>query len=117
MKPADQKKRQYGASIGGPIIKDRLFYFASYDKQKKDLTVPINANVLDADIFARYPALASPPTYVQTQDGSVFFGRFDFDPFKKHCLLNGLDEVGLTLAKADTITRFEKEAAVERPWV
>jgi 3-isopropylmalate/(R)-2-methylmalate dehydratase small subunit len=52
---------------------------------------------------------------IRGPDGGLV--HFDIDPFKKHCLLNGLDEVGLTLAKADTITRFEKEAAVERPWV
>lgn len=77
-KPAEQEKNQYGASLGGPIMKDRVFFFASYDNQDKSETVPIQADVLDPDIFARYPELASPPTYVQTQDGSVLFGRFDF---------------------------------------
>jgi len=42
---------------------------------------------------------------------------FEIDPFKKHCLLNGLDEVALTLEKSDRIAAFEKEAAMERPWV
>jgi len=48
-------------------------------------------------------------------DGGVV--RFDIDPFKKHCLLNGLDDIGLTLEKADLIARFEKRDAVNRPWV
>ena len=48
-------------------------------------------------------------------DGGVV--HFDIDPFKKHCLLNGLDEVGLTLTKADHIAAFEKEVALERPWI
>jgi 3-isopropylmalate/(R)-2-methylmalate dehydratase small subunit len=52
---------------------------------------------------------------VRGPDGGVV--HFDIDPFKKHCLLNGLDEVGLTLEKTDRISAFEKEAAVERPWV
>ena len=43
--------------------------------------------------------------------------HFDIDAFKKHCLLNGLDEIGLTMEKAPRIAAFEKEAAVERPWV
>ena len=86
-KPADQKKEQYGASIGGPIVKDRLFYFASYDKQARDLTVPIASNVLDADIFARYPVLASPSQYVQTQNGSVLFGRLDAQISENHRVL------------------------------
>jgi hypothetical protein len=77
-KPADQKKQQYGASLGGPLVKDKLFYFLSYDKQKQNITVPINGNILDPDIFARYPVLASPNSYVQTQDGYVGFGRVDY---------------------------------------
>ena len=52
---------------------------------------------------------------IRGPDGGVV--HFAVDPFKKHCLLNGLDEVGLTLNKADQITAFEKEAALERPWV
>jgi len=48
-------------------------------------------------------------------DGGVV--RFDVDPFKKHCLLHGLDEIGLTLEKAERIARFEKRDAVNRPWV
>jgi len=76
--PFDQKKKQYGASFGGPILQDRLFFFGSYDQQKQDRSVNINSPVLDADIFAKYPALASDPTYVQTTDGRVVFGRLDF---------------------------------------
>lgn len=76
--PFDQKKKQYGASFGGPILQDRLFFFGSYDQQKQDRTVNINVGVLDADIFAKYPYLASDPAYVQTTDGRVLFGRLDF---------------------------------------
>ena len=43
--------------------------------------------------------------------------HFEVDAFKKHCLLNGLDEVGLTLEKASDIGAFEKKAAAERPWI
>jgi 3-isopropylmalate/(R)-2-methylmalate dehydratase small subunit len=52
---------------------------------------------------------------VRGPDGGVV--TFDIDPFKKHCLLNGLDAVGLTLEKTDSIATFEKAAAAERPWV
>lgn len=74
----DQKKQQYGGSIGGPILRDHLFFFASYDQQKQKVGIPINAVVLDPDIAAAYPAWASDPTYVQTQDGRVMFGRLDY---------------------------------------
>ena len=43
--------------------------------------------------------------------------HFDIDPFRKHCLLNGLDDIGLTLEKSAAIASFEAKAAAERPWV
>ncbi len=42
--------------------------------------------------------------------------RFDIDGFKKYCLLNGLDDIGLTMEKAPAISSFEQKLAVERPW-
>ena len=52
---------------------------------------------------------------VTASDGRQF--RFDIDPFKKHCLLNGLDDIGLTLEKASSIDAFEKTVGQSRPWV
>ena len=52
---------------------------------------------------------------ITTSEGDVI--KFDVDAFKKHCLLNGLDDIGLTLEKADSITTFEEQAAQARPWV
>lgn len=52
---------------------------------------------------------------VTTSDGEVF--AFEVDSFKKHCLLEGLDDIGLTLNKVAAIDGFEARAAVERPWV
>ncbi|MDH3579039.1 MAG: 3-isopropylmalate dehydratase small subunit [Hyphomicrobiales bacterium] len=42
---------------------------------------------------------------------------FDIDPHLKHCLLNGLDDVGLTMQKQDKIATYEEKHAAERPWV
>ena len=42
---------------------------------------------------------------------------FDIDPFRKHCLLNGLDDIGLTLEKNSAIAGFENRLESERPWV
>jgi 3-isopropylmalate/(R)-2-methylmalate dehydratase small subunit len=42
--------------------------------------------------------------------------KFDIDPFRKHCLLNGLDDIGLTLAKVAEIDTYEKKTANSRPW-
>lgn len=43
--------------------------------------------------------------------------RFEIDPFRKHCLLNGLDEVGLTLARDSAISAFEGTVRTERPFL
>ncbi|MEG8222702.1 3-isopropylmalate dehydratase small subunit [Sphingobium sp. D43FB] len=42
---------------------------------------------------------------------------FEIDPFRKHCLLGGLDEIGLTLGDADGIAVYEKSVAQDRPWM
>jgi len=52
---------------------------------------------------------------VVASDGTSF--SFEVDPFKKHCLVNGLDDIGLTLEKAASIDTFEDQAAQSRPWV
>ena len=52
---------------------------------------------------------------VTAADGSVF--SFEVDAFKKHCLMNGLDDIGLTMEKAASIDSFETQAAQSRPWV
>ncbi len=51
---------------------------------------------------------------IRGPDGGVV--KFDLDPFKRHCLLNGLDDIGLTLEKASSIDAYEKQAASSRPW-
>ena len=52
---------------------------------------------------------------IRGPDGGII--RFDIDPFRKHCLLNGLDDIGLTLKKSAHIEAFEQKSAVERPWL
>jgi hypothetical protein len=74
----DTKKKQYGGSAGGPIVQDHLFFFVSYDQQKQSVGIPVNSVVLDPSIANKYPAWASNPTYIQTTDGRVMFGRLDF---------------------------------------
>jgi len=43
--------------------------------------------------------------------------KFDIDPFRKHCLLEGLDDIGLTLQKAQAIETFEEKQKMTQPWV
>jgi len=55
-----------------------------------------------------------PAQTVTAADGTVF--SFDIDPFKKHCLINGLDDIGLSLEKVAAIDAFEARARTLRPW-
>ncbi|WP_020173963.1 3-isopropylmalate dehydratase small subunit [Methyloferula stellata] len=51
---------------------------------------------------------------VRGPDGGTV--KFDIDPHRKHCLLNGLDDIGLTMEKAKKIEHFEEKARALRPW-
>ncbi len=53
---------------------------------------------------------------VTSMDGGKVF-RFDIDAFRKQCLLNGLDEIGLTLQHADEIKAFEEKHKARQPWL
>lgn len=55
-----------------------------------------------------------PAQTVTSSDGQVF--AFEVDSHRKHCLINGLDDIGLTLEKAAAIDNFEAKAATLRPW-
>ncbi len=62
------------------------------------------------------------PIHIDLESQTVttaFQDRFTFeiDPFRKHCLLNGLDEVGLTLARQDAIAAYEDDARTARPFL
>lgn len=52
---------------------------------------------------------------VQTPSGETF--AFDVDEFRKHCLLNGLDDIGLTLEHANAIRAYETKRRAEAPWL
>jgi 3-isopropylmalate/(R)-2-methylmalate dehydratase small subunit len=51
---------------------------------------------------------------IRGPDGGVV--KFEIDPYKKHCMLNGLDPIGLTMVKADKIADYEEKTAATRPW-
>jgi 3-isopropylmalate/(R)-2-methylmalate dehydratase small subunit len=78
-----------------------------------------------AEIDALFAQAAAAPGYrlridlasqtVTRPDGKAM--AFEVDPFRKHCLLNGLDDIGLTLRHADTIREFEAKRRAEQPWL
>ena len=53
---------------------------------------------------------------VASKDGALAF-RFEVEPFRKKCLLEGLDDIGLTLAHADEIRAFEAKRLADQPWL
>ncbi len=55
-----------------------------------------------------------PAQTVTGPDGKV--DRFEVEPFRKHCMVNGLDDIALTLESAAAITAFETKARTARPW-
>jgi 3-isopropylmalate/(R)-2-methylmalate dehydratase small subunit len=52
---------------------------------------------------------------IRGPDGGVI--KFEIDQFRKHCLMNGLDNIGLTLQKDSAIATYEKTTAKTRPWL
>jgi len=56
-----------------------------------------------------------PSQTVRRHDGTAY--AFDVDPFRKHCLLNGLDDIGLTMQKMEAIRTFEAQRSLETPWL
>jgi len=55
-----------------------------------------------------------PAQEIRGPDGGAI--HFDIDPFRKRCLMEGLDDIGLTLEKAEAIEAFEQSARAARPW-
>jgi 3-isopropylmalate/(R)-2-methylmalate dehydratase small subunit len=52
---------------------------------------------------------------VITPSGEIL--EFEVDAFRKHCLLNGLDDIGITLQDEDAIRSFEEQHRQQRPWL
>ena len=59
--------------------------------------------------------------FIDLNDEKIIFGnneiKFEIDTFKKKCLLEGLDDIALSLKKVDKIENFEKSLKIEKPWV
>jgi 3-isopropylmalate/(R)-2-methylmalate dehydratase small subunit len=94
-----------------------------YNNSFKNGLLPIMLPAVEVDeLFAQ---VAATPGYrlkidlaaqtVTRPDGKVL--GFDVDPFRKECLLNGWDDIGLTLRHADEIKAFEAKRRTEQPWL
>ena len=111
--------RDYGIRILiAPSFAD-IFY---WNAQKNGLLpVVLDEAVVDGLFQAVYAnegyalTVDLPSQTVATPDGTQY--AFDVDPFRKHCLLNGLDEISITLQHADDIREYEQRRAREAPWL
>ena len=94
-----------------------------YNNSFKNGLLPIR--LAAAEIDALFAQVAATPGYrlkidlaaqtVTRPDGKAL--KFDIDPFRKECLLNGWDDIGLTLRHAEEIKAFEAKRRVEQPWL
>jgi len=84
-----------------PIVLDQ----AQVDLLMKDAEKGANAR-MTVDLEAQT---------ITTSDGEVI--TFEIDAFRKHCLLNGLDDIGLTMANVSAIDTFEAKAKAQTPWL
>lgn len=96
-----------------------IFYNNSFKNGILPIVMP------QAEIAALFTAVAASPGYAITVDlenqqlvlPQEKVINFDIDPFRKHCLLNGLDDIGLTLEKAEQIRDYEKRRQDDAPWL
>ncbi|QBX33481.1 3-isopropylmalate dehydratase small subunit [Paracoccus liaowanqingii] len=76
----------------------------------------VDALMEDAERGANARITVDLETQTVTASDGTSYG-FDVDAFRKHCLMNGLDDIGLTMEKAPAIDRFEDGMAQARPWI
>jgi len=110
---------QYGfQAVIAPSFAD-IFYNNSLKNGL--LLIRLDAKIVDRlfkDIAANkgYRVAVDLEAQTVTAPGGESF-KFDIDPFTKHCLLNGLDEIGLSLTHADKIKAFEAKHRERQPWL
>jgi 3-isopropylmalate/(R)-2-methylmalate dehydratase small subunit len=96
-----------------------IFYNNSFKNGMLPIVLPqeqVDALMKDAEKGANARMTVDLENQIITSSDGVEF-PFEVDAFKKHCLLNGLDDIGLTMEKESSITTFEGAAAQARPWV
>ena len=94
-----------------------IFFNNSY----KNGLLPVVLSEAEVDrLFHECAAFPGFKLAVDLESQTVSYGanamRFDITPFRKYCLLNGLDEIGLTLRHADKIRAFEAQRKAQHPW-
>ena len=94
-----------------------------YQNCFKNGILPIKVSKAELDALMEHARQGANATLTVDLEGQTISGhadepiRFDIDPWQKYCLLNGLDEIGLTLQKEPTVAAHEEKVAAERPWI
>jgi len=95
-----------------------IFYNNCFKNGILPITLPqaeIDKLIDDASRGANARVTIDLPTQeIRGPDGGMI--KFDIDPFRKRCLMEGLDDIGLTMEKADAIADFEAKSRTARPW-
>ena len=84
-----------------PIVVDQATLDALFDDAERGSNATLTVDLENQEI--------------KGPDGGMV--TFDIDPFRKHCLLEGLDDIGQTLQKADKIDTFEEKLKLSQPWL
>ena len=91
-----------------------------YNNCFKNGILPITLNDELIKQLSEY-ALRKEEIFIDLKDEKILFGNnevtFEIDPFKKKCLLEGLDDIALSLKKSEKIFSFEKKLKNEKPWI
>lgn len=102
----------------GPSFAD-IFYNNCFKNGVLPVIMPphlIDKLFKQVEVFPGFKLVVNlPEQTVAIPEGDVF--AFDIDGFRKHCLLNGLDEIGLTLQHTDEIKRYEENRRRSAPWL
>ncbi len=93
-----------------------------YNNCFKNGILPVTLPKADVDVLMSVAGSDNPEITVDLERQEIrapngVLISFDIDPFRKHCLLEGLDDIGLTLQKLDRIEAFEKAYAQRFPWL
>lgn len=85
------------------------------------LPIPLDdesiANVMEEAKAGREVEVDLPAQVIRSADGRVLAKDFEVDPFRKHCLIHGLDDIGITLQQEAKITAFEEKRRKQFPWL
>ena len=95
-----------------------IFYNNSFKNGILPVTLPKeHVDALSARMTEQPGATVTVDLEKQTVSSGNLSFPFDMDPYRKHCLLNGLDDIGLTMEKAENVSAYEMRVKSERSWL